>query len=289
MTMGDAVSWNVYRYAADYLHFGGMILGIVTVASSKSVACFSRKTQVLFQVVYITRYLDVFTESQVMYLIFFKVVFNLITAGMLASFALFHHTYDVGSDSCNIVAVLAPTAVAAFLASSGSGLQEELWTWSEFLEPFALVPQYIMCYRTKSIRPVTILYVLAVGGYRVLYVCNWIYKRFKWHSAYHDYTSWLGGGVECILFADFVMRLTQRRESALGVSFLGQALLNMDEGAGKLSAAVEMRTIGRRLPYGLSGAEGKIDENVDRWEESDKLMDEEGCKLLTLSGDVDGY
>jgi len=284
MTMGDTVSWNVYRYAADYLHFGGMILGLVCVWSSKNVQCFSRKTQVLYQIVYVTRYLDVLTESQVMYLIFFKFTFNFITAAMLVAFTLYPTTYDVASDSCNIVAVLVPTAVAAFLMSEGSGLQEELWTWSEFLEPFALVPQYIMCYRVKSIRPVTILYTLAVGGYRVLYVCNWIYKRFKWHSAYHDYTSWIGGSVECLLFADFVLRIAKRTDSSLGVSFLGEALLKMDEGANKISEQVEMKTIGRRLPYGLSGsAQKQGDENA--WNEGDKLMDEEGCKLMTLSND----
>lgn len=282
---GDAVSWNMYRYAADYLHFGGMILGLVTIWSSKSVQCFSRKTQVLFQIVYVTRYLDVITESQVMYLIFFKITFNLITAAMLTSFALFPHSYDVSADSCNIVAIALPTAVAAFLASSGSGLQEQLWTWSEFLEPFALVPQYIMCYRAKSIRPVAILYTLAVGGYRVLYVCNWIYKRFKWHSAYHDYTSWLGGSVECILFIDFVLRIAKRSDDALGVSFLGQALLNIDEGANKLSEQVEMRALGRRIPYGLSGTSSTKDHSLDSWEASDRLGDEEGCKLLTLSED----
>lgn len=292
--MGDAVSWNIFRYAADYLHFGGMILGIVVVWSSKSVECFSRKTQVLYQIVYVTRYLDVLTQPQVMYLMFFKVTFNLITAAMLLSFTSFQHSYDVNADSCNIVAILVPTFIAAFLMAEGAGLQEELWTWSEFLEPFALVPQYIMCYRAKSIRRAALYYVLCVGGYRCLYVCNWIYKRAKWHSAYHDYTSWIGGGVECVLFIDFVLRIAKRSDDALGVSVLGQALLNMDEGAAKLSETVELKTIGRRLPYGLSGTAGRgTDCNLDegtgagKWEASDQLGDEEGCKLLTLSGDVE--
>jgi ER lumen protein retaining receptor len=285
--MADNVSWNIYRYAADYLHFGGMILGLVTIWSSKSVQCFSRKTQILYQTVYVTRYLDVFTESQVMYLMFFKITFNLITAAMLTGFSFFHHTYDVSADSCNLVAILAPTLVAAIVLATGAGLQEQLWTWSEFIEPFALVPQYIMCYRSKNIRPVTLLYVLAVGGYRLLYVCNWMYKRFKWHSAYHDYTSWIGGGLECVLFIDFVLRIAKRSGEEMGASFLGQALLNMDEKANSISEQVEMKALGRRLPYGLSGPAHKLDSH-DSWEASDQLMDEEGCKLLTLSGDVDG-
>merc|ERR1719454_2626006 len=106
---GDGVSWNIFRYAADYLHFGGMLLGLVTVWTSKNVECFSRKTQVLYQIVYITRYLDIFTQTQVMYLMFFKITFNFVSAAMLASFGLFWHTYDVAADSCNIVAILVPT------------------------------------------------------------------------------------------------------------------------------------------------------------------------------------
>jgi len=285
--VNDAVSWNVFRYAADYLHFGGMLLGLGALVQSRSCQCFSRKTQVLFQLVFVTRYLDVLTDSQVMYLVFFKVAFNLITAAMLCCFVLFQHTYDAASDSCNLVAILVPTALAAWLTAEGSGFKEEAWTWSEFLEPFALVPQYIVCYRATSLRPVTVLYVLAVGGYRVLYVFNWIYKRSRWHTAYHDYTSWLGGAIECALFFDFVFRLVLKREDALGVSQLGRAVLNMDEGAGKLSEMVELRTIGRRLPYGISGPASKEGHMEDRWEASDKLMDEEGCKLLTLSEDAD--
>lgn len=287
--VGDAVSWNVFRYAADYLHFGGMILGLVTVWTSKSVECFSRKTQILLQVVFVTRYLDVLTQPQVMYLMFFKITFNLITAGMIASFALFQHSYDAAADSCNIVAILVPTLIAACMMGSGEGFQELVWTWSEFLEPFALIPQYIMCYRAKSIRRVALLYVLAVGGYRVLYVCNWIYKRAKWSSAYHDYTSWIGGSVECILFIDFVFRIAKRGDDALGVSVLGQAMLNIDDKANNISEQVELNTIGRRLPYGISGRAAKEGDSMgaENWNKSDQHMDEEGCGLLTLSDDVE--
>lgn len=282
--MPDA-SWNIYRYAADYLHFGGMVFGLLMIYSTRSVQGFSRKTQVLYQLVYITRYIDVITESQVRYLVFFKVIFNVITASMLMSFAIFHHTYDVVADSCNLVAILVPTFIAAFIVASDEGLQQELWTWSEFIEPFALVPQYIVLYRAKEVRRVSLLYVAAVGGYRLLYVCNWIYKRWTWHQAYHDYTSWIGGGLECILFFDFLFRILQRRDAqdALSVSWLGKVLLDIDDSAGKLSEAVELRTIGRRLPYGLSGSATKGEEKG--WDAADKLADEEGCKLLTLSED----
>mmetsp|Transcript_51624 Transcript_51624/g.122861 ORF Transcript_51624/g.122861 Transcript_51624/m.122861 type:complete len:300 (-) Transcript_51624:125-1024(-) len=291
---GDAVNWNYYRYAADYLHFGGMLLGLAAILYSRSVQGFSRKTQVLFQLVYITRYLDIFTTTQAFYLFFFKITFNVITAAMLLLFWHLHKTYDAVADSCNIVAIVVPLAITAHLTSSSSGLEEELWTFSEYLEPFALIPQYIMCHKAAVLRPETLAYVLAVGGYRALYVCNWLYKRSKLHSAYHDYTSWVGGLLECIFFADFVVRILRRGSgsttssySSGAATFLGSVLVNFDDKAGEISERIEMRTLGRRIPFGLSGHPEKEEDDLKPWGSADQFDDEEGKKLLTLSGDAD--
>jgi len=288
--MGDVVSWNAFRLAGDGLHLSGMLIGLRAVWSAGSVEGFSAKTQVLFQLVYVSRYLDVFTTSQSWYLLIFKFTFNLITVAMLATFVLLWQTYDAAVDSCNLLAILIPTALAAYAASAGSGFREEMWTFSEFLEPLALVPQYIVCYRAPRIRPAAVLYVFAVGGYRLLYICNWMYKRYKWHEAYHDYTSWLGGTLECLLFVDFVIRVGQKEEviGAIGASPFGRLLLRLDSGAGRLSEKIEMGTMGRRLPFGLSGPGSQDDERKKReWDVSDKISDEESCQLLTLSGDLD--
>lgn len=285
-----AVNWNYFRLAGDFLHLGGMTFGLLAVWGAGSVDGFSRKAQVLYQTVYITRYLDIFTEPQGLYLMFFKVTFNFLTAAMLVAFAKFPSTHDVSADSCNIIAIYLPTALFAYISSVGQPLRKELWAYSEFLEPLALVPQYIMCYRVTRVRPVVVLYVLGVGGYRCLYVCNWIYKRYMWHESYHDYISWFGGALECILFFDFVFRIMQRKEviGAIGASPFGRVILSMDDTAGRVSEKIELGSIGRRLPFGLSG-QGKEDDDRARrqWDVSDQLIDEEGCQLLTLSGDAD--
>eukprot|EP00443_Scrippsiella_acuminata_P057823 CAMPEP_0115502568 /NCGR_PEP_ID=MMETSP0271-20121206/69016_1 /TAXON_ID=71861 /ORGANISM="Scrippsiella trochoidea, Strain CCMP3099" /LENGTH=264 /DNA_ID=CAMNT_0002931609 /DNA_START=182 /DNA_END=972 /DNA_ORIENTATION=+ len=263
-----------------------MVLGLVTVWTARSVEGFSRKTQVLYQTVYITRYLDVFTQPQGLYLTFFKVTFIAITTAMLYAFSHFHTTYDASTDSCNLVAIYLPTALVAYVSSAGTGFRQEMWAYSEFLEPLAMVPQYIVCYRAPRVRPAAVFYVLAVGGYRALYVCNWIYKRYKWHAAYHDYISWFGGALECILFFDFVVRISQRKEviGAIGASPLGRILLHIDNSAGRLSEKIEMNSIGRRLPFGLSGNGLADDEKARKqWDVSDRLVDEESCQLLTMA------
>ncbi|CAL1162679.1 unnamed protein product [Cladocopium goreaui] len=170
-----AFALRVFRLLADFLHLAGMSFGLAAILSSRSVAGFSRKTQVLFQVVFVSRYLDIFTQHQGLYLLFFKITFNLITAFMLWLFHKLHHSYEASADSCNLLALVVPPAIIA-LFSGGMGVREEAWTFSELLEPLALIPQYIVCYRATKVRPAAVIYVLAVGGYRTLYVCNWIYK-----------------------------------------------------------------------------------------------------------------
>lgn len=290
--MFNSISWNVFRLTGDFLHLGGMILGLLAVYGAGSVECFSRKTQVLFQAVYVTRYLDVFTTSQSLYLLFFKGTFNLITVLMLLAFQRMWSTYDAMADSCNLMAILIPGAIVTHVTARKAGWVEEFWTFSEFLEPFALVPQYIVCYKASRVRPAAILYVLAVGGYRVLYAMNWIYKRYKLHAAYTDYVSWCGGALECVLWLDFVVRISQRKDviGAFGASPLGRLVLSVDGTAGRIAEKIEMNTIGRRLPFGLSGLGAQDEEREKKqWDVSDKISDEESCQLLTLSGDVDNY
>lgn len=288
--MGDAVSWNIFRLAGDALHLGGIVLGLGAVYQARSVDGFSRKTQMLFLAVFICRYMDILTVSQNLYLTLFKVGFIGLTSAMLYAFVQMHSTYDAIADSANLVVLCVPALLLAHFTAGASSLREELWSFSEFLEPCALIPQYIVCYRAQRVRPAAVLYMLAIGGYRVLYVFNWIYKRYMWQSAYHDYTSWLTGLVECIIFGDFVYRITQRKEiiGAVGASPLGQLMLQLDESAGRMSEKVEMKVVGRRIPFGLSGRSAR-DSDVERrqWDVSDKLGDEEGCKLLTLNGDAD--
>lgn len=281
------VAWNVFRLLGDFLHLGGMLQGLLAVWSAGSVEGFSKKTQVLYQLVFVSRYLDLFTVTQNWYLILFKVTYNLLTAFMLSSFSFLWQTYNAEADSCNLLLIVPPAAAATYLVSVGSSFRDEMWTFSEFLEPVALVPQYIMCYRATRVRPGAVLYTLCVGGYRLLYILNWIYKRYMWQGAYHDYTSWLGGILEAVLFVDFVMRISKRKDvqSELEASALGRLLLQVDSGAGKLSEIVEMRALGRRVPFGLTGHGAK--EGKKEWDAGDKLTDEESCGLITLGGDGD--
>eukprot|EP00931_Biecheleriopsis_adriatica_P101625 TRINITY_DN76724_c0_g1_i1.p1 TRINITY_DN76724_c0_g1~~TRINITY_DN76724_c0_g1_i1.p1 ORF type:complete len:289 (+),score=46.77 TRINITY_DN76724_c0_g1_i1:86-868(+) len=239
-----------------------MSFGLLTVYRTCSVEGFSLKTQFLYQLVYFCRYLDVFTREQNLYLLTFKISYNAITALTIIAFKVFHNTYHAAVDSSNIVLTVLTAALAAFVTSHGDSFVSEMWSFSEFLEPFALVPQYIVCYRSSRVRPAVIVYVLLVGGYRALYICNWILKLYVWGSAYGDYTSWFGGGLECLIFADFVMRISKRTDviGAIDTSLLGNLLLKADDGVGRISEKYELQVMGRRLPYGVGGCAAETPE-----------------------------
>merc|ERR1712167_197208 len=72
------------------------------------------------------------------------------------------------------------------------------------------------------------LYIIALGGYRVFYALNWIYKKIKMPH-YSDIQSWIAGIIEILLFVDFLnYRFT-------GNSMLRSAVLTVDSKINELS------------------------------------------------------
>eukprot|EP00971_Amphidinium_carterae_P298156 5924403-Amphidinium_carterae.1 len=61
-------------------------------------------------------------------------------------------------DTCSLVVIMIPCVAASILLAKdftdGVGL---LWAFSQFLEGFAMVPQYIFCYRDRGARDVGIM------------------------------------------------------------------------------------------------------------------------------------
>jgi len=232
-------SWNIFRYVGDYLHLAGIIVLLMTIAKNKSVAGLSRSTQVLYAMVFITRYLDLFDHSQTAYLVFFKLTY--IGTSLIALFLFYQleQTYERRNDTCNLTVIILPCATAAMLLTNEYSVLEILWTFSEFVEGFAMVPQYIFCYRERIAGRDwgTSLYVVCLGGYRVFYALNWIYKKIQMPH-YSDIQSWIGGVIEIMFFIDFLnYRFT-------GNSMLRSAVLTVDSKINEISDKVEMKVLG---------------------------------------------
>jgi len=233
-----AYSWNIFRYVGDYLHLAGILLLLVTIGKNKSVSGISRSTQILYFLTFITRYLDLFEHSQTAYLVFFKLTYIGTSIIVLFLFYQFDSTYERRHDTCNLVVIIVPCVIAAVVLTNEYTTLEVLWTFSEFVEGFAMVPQYIFCYRERSSRDWgSSLYVICLGGYRVFYALNWIYKKIQMPH-YSDIQSWIGGIIEIMFFIDFLnYRFT-------GNSMLRSMVLSVDTKINEISDKVEMKVLG---------------------------------------------
>jgi len=233
-----AYSWNVFRYIGDYLHLGGILTLLVTIITNKSVAGISRTTQILYCAVFCSRYLDLFDHTQSNYLVFFKLTYISTSILVLVLFYQLDKTYERRHDTCNMTVIIGPCALAALLLTNDYSLLEVLWTFSEFTEGFAMVPQYIFCYRERVNKTMgASLYVCMLGGYRVFYALNWIYKKINM-PRYSDIQSWIGGLVEIMFFIDFLnYRFT-------GNSILRSMVLKVDTKINEISDQVEFKVLG---------------------------------------------
>merc|ERR1719410_378538 len=233
-----AYSWNVFRYVGDYLHLAGIAALLGTIAKNQSVAGISRSTQILYFMVFITRYLDLFDHSQTSYLVFFKLTYIGTSTIVLILFWHLDKTYERKFDTCNLAVIIVPCAILSLILTNEYSALEILWTFSEFIEGFAMVPQYIFCYRERLGKDWgTSLYVVALGGYRVFYAFNWIYKKIQMPH-YSDVQSWIGGIIEIIFFIDFLnYRFT-------GNSMLRYMVLTVDTKINEISDKVELKVLG---------------------------------------------
>merc|ERR1711924_6290 len=219
-------------------HLFGIIVLLLTIAKNKSVVGISRSTQLCYFLVFITRYLDLVDHRQSSYLVFFKLTYILTSVSILACFHALRQTYQRGNDTCNLSVILVPCVTIAFLLTDDYSILEICWTFSEFVEGFAMVPQYIFCYREKGTRDWGAgLYVICLGSYRVSYALNWIYKKIQMPH-YSDMQSWIGGIIEIVFFIDFLnYRFT-------GHSMLRSAVLTVDTKINEISDKVEMKVLG---------------------------------------------
>lgn len=178
--------------------------------------------------VFVTRYLDLLWNFHSMYLWTMKILYISISTYIVYTMKFnssFSKTYEQKLDSFNLLYLLpstfvlacffneeftfvevSPTSSLACLPLS-DGSEQILWSWSYFLESVAIIPQLIMIrlYAEQNngfVENITSHYVFTLGGYRVMYLLNWIY-RFATEVDYWHPLIWVTGIIQTGIFSDF--------------------------------------------------------------------------------------
>nr|CAB3460903.1 unnamed protein product [Digitaria exilis] len=173
---------NAFRFLGDMTHLFSVLVLLLKIYATKSCSGVSRKTQELYMLVFVTRYLDLFTDYISLYNTVMKVVF--ITSSAAIVWYMRRHpqvrrTYDKEQDTFRHAVLVA----AAFLLAL---IFNERFTIREVMSSL-----YQICPRS-----------LIALAYRAFYILNWIYRYFT--EGHHSrWIPWLAGLVQTALYADF--------------------------------------------------------------------------------------
>ena len=151
----------------------------------------SLKTQILYTLVFATRYLDLATRWVSLYNTVMKAVFLGASAAILWLMTRargVRGTYDASHDTFRIAFLIVPCAALAALVHADASPLELAWTFSIYLEAVAILPQLVLLQRTGNVDNLTGDYVFLLGLYRGLYLVNWVYRA--WTEP--GYRQWIG-------------------------------------------------------------------------------------------------
>ncbi|RZC36233.1 ER lumen protein retaining receptor [Asbolus verrucosus] len=193
---------NIFRLTGDLAHLLAIIILLLKIWKTRSCAGISGKSQILFAIVYTTRYLDLVTTFVSAYNTLMKIFFLASSyATMYLIYIKFKATYDHNHDTFRIEFLVAPAFVLAMLITHAYTLLEVLWTFSIYLESVAILPQLFMVSKTGEAESITSHYLFALGSYRALYILNWIYRYVMENN--YDLIAIVAGIVQTVLYCDF--------------------------------------------------------------------------------------
>jgi len=147
-------------------HVVSILVLILRLRSSKSAVGISLKTQELFLLVFVTRYLDLFNTFYSLYNSIMKIAYISATASIIYMIRFkepYKSKYDRSQDSfLHVKFAVAPCAVLALISCL---MKRELypvdvlWTFSIYLEALAIVPQLFVLQRYREVENLTGHYV----------------------------------------------------------------------------------------------------------------------------------
>jgi len=193
---------NIFRLCGDLSHLLAIIILLIKIWHSRSCSGLSGKAQVLFSIVFLTRYLDLLTTYVSLYNSIMKVVFIILSlTTVYLIYFKFRSTYEGDQDALRIEFILVPVAILAVLVNHQAAPIEILWTFSVYLETVAILPQLYMITKMKTAETITSHYLFALGVYRALYIVNWVYRYQV--EGFYDLIAIVAGCVQTLLYLDF--------------------------------------------------------------------------------------
>ncbi|KAL8834952.1 MAG: hypothetical protein Q9170_003529 [Blastenia crenularia] len=169
-------------------------------------------TQILYAVVFCSRYLDLFWSNPkhlpwnfVLKLFYIGSSFYIISI-MTQAFARTREkerAWKLGGFSLGVSAAAAPLVLLVFRSwHPHYRFHEVMWTFSEILESICVLPQLVLLRQTSVPTVIDSFYLVTLGSYRGFYVLNWI-VRFVGKERHFEPITTIFGIIQTAFYVDF--------------------------------------------------------------------------------------
>lgn len=193
---------NIFRLLGDISHMVSCGLLLYSIETNRSIKGVSLKTNLLYLLVFVIRYVDLLYKFFSVYNTFMKLFFigtSAYTVYLMVK--KYPQTIHEDIDTCQIKYLVGGAAVASLIFTHSRSLREVSWSFSVWLEAVAIYPQLDMLRRNGSAENITVHYIFALGIYRALYILNWVYRYFT--EGKYDWVAIFAGIVQTLVYSDF--------------------------------------------------------------------------------------
>ncbi|KAH7347036.1 ER lumen protein retaining receptor-domain-containing protein [Pyrenochaeta sp. MPI-SDFR-AT-0127] len=238
------MKFNLFHILGDVSHTSSKLILIWAIHSNSSAEGVSLITQVLYALVFGTRYLDIFTSSatkdgwhtwnftlKIFYTLSSLYIIFLMTS-VYARTREREKAWKFGMYCLLGSVVVAPFWYLIFKnwVIGHNTFLKMLWVFSEILESVCVIPQLLLLRQTTVPTVIDTFYLVTLGTYRFMYVLNWVVRGAN-EKGYRDPTSWVWGSIQTALMIDFAwvywtrQRVKLRRGGVVDSDDLGRGWL----------------------------------------------------------------
>ncbi|CAN8101124.1 unnamed protein product [Discula destructiva] len=203
-------AWNLFRLAGDFCHLGSKVVLLLSIHRNRSAEGVSFITQILYCVVFLSRYTDVFGANQFLYNRIFKLVYIFSSFYTIAVMQwTFPRTrerelaWKLGAACFFGSLLISPFTMLIFQPGAEWSFFYWLWNLSYILESVCVLPQLLLLRQTTVPTVIDSYYLLFLGMYRGLYVLNWINREFDISDTPPKAVQVIFGLLQTALYVDF--------------------------------------------------------------------------------------
>ena len=115
--------------------------------------------------------------------------------------------YDAQVDSFNHYLIIYPIVIVLTIFFHVSIIKTKyfydyFWSFSVWLEAFAIIPQLYIVYKKREVEIITGSYMACLGIYKVFYIMSWIYMYFDKHNLI--LIKFIAGVIQIAIYFDYL-------------------------------------------------------------------------------------